>query len=55
MLTDTSSGDIDNSADRKNIIKNVKESIKQANSFLDGVDRILSDGIENLYIAEYAM
>lgn len=34
---------------------NVKESIKQANSFLDGVDRILSDGIENLYIAEYAM
>lgn len=54
-LTNTSGGDIDNSAERKNIIKNVKESIKQANSFLDGVDRILSDGIENLYIAEYAM
>ena len=54
-LTATSGGDIDNSGDRKNIIQNVKESIKQANSFLDGVDRILSDGIENLYIAEYAM
>lgn len=54
-LTATTGGDIDNKGDRKNIIKNVKESIKQANSFLDGVDRILSDGIENLYIAEYAM
>ena len=54
-LTSTTSGDIDNKGDRKNIIKSVKESIKQANSFLDGVDRILSDGIENLYIAEYAM
>lgn len=54
-LTSTSGGDIDNKDDRKNIISSVKESIKQANSFLDGVDRILSDGVENLYIAEYAM
>lgn len=54
-LISASGGDINNKGDRRNIIKNVKESIKQANSFLDGVDRILSDGIENLYIAEYAM
>lgn len=54
-LADTAGGDIDNKKDRKNIIKKVKESIKQANSFLDGVDRILEDGVENLYIAEYAM
>ena len=54
-LTDTAGGNIDSKKDRKNIIKKVKESIKQANSFLDGLDRILSDGVENLYIAEYAM
>lgn len=54
-MTDVSSGDIDNKADRKNIIKKVKESIKEASSFIDGVDRILSAGLENLYIAEYAL
>lgn len=54
-LTDTAGGNIGSKKDRKNIIKKVKESIKQANSFLDGLDRILSDGVENLYIAEYAM
>lgn len=54
-LTGTTGGDIDNKSDRKNIIAKVRESIKEANSFLDGLDRILSDGVENLYIAEYGM
>lgn len=54
-LTNASSGNIDKKGDRRNIIKNVKESIRQASSFLDGLDRVLSDAVENLYIAEYAM
>ena len=54
-LTGVSGGDIDKKSDRKNIITKVKDSIKEASSFLDGLDRILSDGVENLYIAEYGM
>ncbi len=54
-MTGVSSGNIDSKADRKNIIKKVKESIQEASSFLEGVDKIISDGLENLYVAEYAL
>lgn len=48
-------GNVNNKRARRNIIAKFKESIRAANSFLDGVDRILADGIEGLYIAEYDM
>lgn len=46
---------VSNSTARGNIISEFQDSIHAASSFLDGVDRIIADGIENLYIAEYAM
>lgn len=46
---------VSNSSARGNIITEFQDSIHAASSFLDGVDRIIADGIENLYIAEYAM
>lgn len=55
-LTDLSSGgDVSQKSSRKNVIAKMKDSIHSASSFLDGVDRIISDNVENLYIAEYAM
>lgn len=47
--------DVSNSSARDNIISKFQDSIRAANSFLDGVDQIIADGIENLYVAEYAM
>lgn len=49
------SSDVSNKSSRKNVIAKMKDSINSASSFLDGVDRIISDNVENLYIAEYAM
>lgn len=43
------------SSARKGTVSKFKESIHQAGKFLDGVDRIVANGLENLYIAEYAM
>lgn len=40
---------------RDSVISEFKESISAATSFLDCVDQIVADGLENLYIAEYAM
>lgn len=40
---------------RRNIVKKMKDSINEAQNFLDGVDSILERNVENLYIAEYAM
>ncbi len=40
---------------RKNVVSKFKESIQEAASFLDAVNRIVEKGLENLYIAEYAM
>lgn len=55
-LTDMNiDSDVSNSSARGNIITEFQDSIHAASSFLDGVDRIIADGIENLYIAEYAM
>ena len=54
-LTDIGSCDIDNKSERKGLIKNVKESMREASSFLDGVSRILEGGLESLYIVEYGM
>lgn len=55
-LTDmTISSDISSKSARGNIIEEFQQSIHAASSFLDGVDQIIADGIENLYVAEYAM
>ena len=43
---------VSNSGARDNIISEFKESISAAISFLDCVDQIVADGLENLYIAE---
>ena len=49
------SSNISDSSARRDSISKFRESIGAANSFLDGVDRIVADGLENLYLAEYAM
>lgn len=55
-VTDIDGGNnISSASDRRNIVSKFKESIQAANSFLEGVDSIVADGLENLYIAEYAM
>lgn len=48
-------GDVADSSARSDTISEFRESIAAANNFLDGVDRILAKGLENLYIAEYDM
>lgn len=48
-------GDVSDSQTRRDAVSKFKESIAAANSFLDGVDRLVADGLENLYVAEYAM
>lgn len=47
--------DITKKSSRRSIIKKYKESIKAASSFLDAIDRLINDNVEELYIAEYAM
>ena len=47
--------DVSDSSSRRDTISKFKESISQANNFLDSVDRLLADNLENLYVAEYAM
>lgn len=55
-LTSLSDGsNIKDKGQRRDVIAKFKQSVKEANSFLDAVDRIVADGIENLYVAEYAM
>jgi len=41
--------------DDESTLKSFMASISAATSFLDGLDRILSDALEDLYIAEYTM
>lgn len=48
-------GDVGNSSARRNSIDKFGDSIDAATSFLDKVDEIVTKGLENLYIAEYAM
>lgn len=56
QLTDLDApGDINNSSARKETTKKFTESIDAAVSFLDKVDEIVTKGLENLYISEYAM
>lgn len=56
QLTDlNASGDVNNSSARKETTKKFQDSIDAAISFLDKVDGIVSKGLENLYISEYAM
>lgn len=55
-LTDLDGGtEVNKSSGRSNIISQFMDSMKAASSFLDGVDRIVADMAENLYVAEYAM
>ncbi|MCI8584123.1 MAG: hypothetical protein HFH13_13485 [Dorea sp.] len=42
-------------SNQKDVLSKFKEAIKEANSFLDAIDRVVEKGAENLYIAEYAM
>lgn len=53
-LTDLN-GDGGVDRNRKNVVAKFKDAIKEATSFLDALDRIVEKGLENLYIAEYAM
>lgn len=46
---------IASSSARKNTVSEFRDSIQAAVSFLDKVDEIIAKGVENLYIAEYAM
>lgn len=56
QLTDlNASGDVNNSSARKETTKKFQESMDAAVSFLDKVEEIVSKGLENLYISEYAM
>ena len=48
-------GSVSNKFGRKSAISSFKSSIKKASSFLDALDRIIADNLENLYIAEYSM
>ncbi len=48
-------GNVNGSSGRRDAISKYKNSLKQVASFLDGLDRIIADNLENLYVAEYAM
>lgn len=48
-------GDVNNSSARKETAKKFTESIEAATTFLGKVDEIVTKGLENLYISEYAM
>lgn len=43
------------SKNRENVVNKYKDSIKAASSFLNNVETIVTNGIEGLYIVEYAM
>lgn len=53
-LTDVG-GNVNDRAGRRDALSKFKTSIDEATSFLDGLDRIITDNLENLYVAEYAM
>lgn len=48
-------GNVSNKSGRRDAISKFKKSINEATSFMDGLDRIIADNLENLYVAEYAM
>lgn len=55
-LTDLNTdGSVNSSSARSDIVSKFKNSMQEASSFLEGVDRIVADSLENLYVAEYAM
>jgi len=53
-LTDVG-GSVRSKKQRKDAVSKFKTSIQATTSFLDGVDRLISDNLVNLYVAEYAM
>lgn len=48
-------GNVNDKKGRKSALSSFKSSIQQASSFLNALDRLLADNLENLYIAEYSM
>lgn len=48
-------GNVNDKKGRKNAISKFKTSVSEASSFLDKLDKIIEDNLENLYVAEYAM
>lgn len=48
-------GNVNNRSGRKSAVAKFKNSIQQASDFLSKLDKILTDGLEDLYVAEYAM
>lgn len=48
-------GGVGDKEGRKNAVNQFKDSINAATSFLDGIDRIVEENLENLYLSEYAM
>ncbi len=48
-------GDVGSSSARRETTDKFGDSMDAATSFLDTVDEIVTEGLENLYIAEYAM
>lgn len=48
-------GDVNGKSGRKNAIKEYKKAIEDAGTFLTKLDRILTEGLGNLYVAEYAL
>lgn len=48
-------GDVNGRSGRRKAVKEYKESISAAADFLKDLDQILTEGLANLYVAEYAM
>ena len=48
-------GKLDNKSDRKGCLSKFKKSLEASTNFLDGLDWIVENNLENLYISEYAM
>lgn len=53
-MTGAAGGTVDKD-ESENILQKYMDSIHAASGFLEGLDRILADTLEDLYVAEYAM
>lgn len=53
-MTNVTGGSVDEDKS-ENILQKYMDSIKAASTFLEGLDSILADTVEDLYVAEYAM
>ena len=53
--TNALTGNVNGGSGRKDAMDSYQNSIDSARTIVDGLDKILTDGLENLYVAEYAM